>query len=85
MENGVPHISGTYYMLFVFNTVEVEDVFRVSVDLFLAGSEATSTVLHWFFLYIVMFPDVQKQCFKEITQVRRIEMVTEYPISYPVS
>ncbi|XP_067682874.1 cytochrome P450 2J6-like [Haliotis asinina] len=49
--------------------IAVEDVFRTSVDLFLAGSEATSVSLQWTLLYLSSFPDIQKRCQDAIQKV----------------
>ncbi|KAL4233896.1 hypothetical protein ACF0H5_008568 [Mactra antiquata] len=44
-------------------------MFRIIFDLFIAGSETTSTSLLWAFLCLIEFPDVQKRCREEITKV----------------
>ncbi|XP_078525379.1 cytochrome P450 2C8-like [Lissotriton helveticus] len=38
-------------------------------DLFIAGTETTSTTLLWGLLYMMAFPDVQERCHKEIEAV----------------
>ncbi|XP_060557141.1 cytochrome P450 2U1-like [Ruditapes philippinarum] len=43
-----------------------DSMFRVIVDLFVAGTETTQTALSWAFIYLVEFPDVQEKCQKEI-------------------
>ncbi|KAI0226764.1 Cytochrome P450 2C20 [Lamellibrachia satsuma] len=45
------------------NMLEVID------DLFLAGTETTSTTLRWGFLFLVLNPDIQAKCRQEILQV----------------
>ncbi|KAH3894234.1 cytochrome P450 2U1-like [Dreissena polymorpha] len=45
------------------------NVYKIIVDLFLAGGETTGTSLDWAILYMVTHPDVQKKCFQEITEV----------------
>ncbi|KAL3878368.1 hypothetical protein ACJMK2_030727 [Sinanodonta woodiana] len=45
------------------------NIFRVICDLFVAGSESTSTTLDWAFLYMIEYPDVQKKCQQEIQEV----------------
>ena len=42
---------------------------RVIQDLFLAGSETTSTTLDWAILYMIEYPDIQKKCQQEIETV----------------
>jgi cytochrome P450 len=44
-------------------------MFRVIVDLFIAGSETTSSTLDWAFLFMTEKPDVQRKCQQEIEQV----------------
>ena len=44
-------------------------MFQVIVDLLLAGTETTSTTLHWGLLYLIRNPDVQRKCRQEILQV----------------
>jgi len=39
------------------------------VDLFVAGSETTSTTLNWAILYMLMYPDVQRNVQKELDDV----------------
>ncbi|XP_045211516.2 cytochrome P450 2D26-like [Mercenaria mercenaria] len=45
------------------------NMFRVIIDLFLAGSETTSNTLDWAFLLMIEFPEVQKKCQQEIEKV----------------
>jgi cytochrome P450 family 2 subfamily J len=57
------------YSLFFFIFVTGDSMFRVIVDLFVAGTETTQTALSWAFIYLVEFPDVQEKCQKEINTV----------------
>lgn len=45
------------------------NMFRVIVDLFVAGTETTTTTLDWAFLYLAEFPHIQKKCHEEIQLV----------------
>ncbi|XP_053383983.1 cytochrome P450 2B1-like [Mercenaria mercenaria] len=45
------------------------NVFRAILDLFLAGSETTSTTLDWAFLFMTEYTEVQKKCQEEIETV----------------
>ncbi|XP_060554557.1 cytochrome P450 2J4-like [Ruditapes philippinarum] len=45
------------------------NVYKIIVDLFLAGGETTGTSLDWALLYMIMYPDVQSRCFNEISKV----------------
>ena len=38
-------------------------------DLFLAGTETTSTTISWFLLVILYFPQIQEKCFAEVNTV----------------
>ena len=44
-------------------------MFRVILELFIAGSETTYNTLDWAFLFMTEHPDIQERCFKEITDV----------------
>ena len=39
------------------------------LDLFKAGAETSSTTLLWCLLYLVKYPEVQENCFKEVMSV----------------
>ncbi|XP_032822976.2 cytochrome P450 2D15-like [Petromyzon marinus] len=41
----------------------------VTMDLFIAGTETTSTTLRWILLYMMAYPDIQARCHKEIDEV----------------
>ncbi|KAL4223490.1 hypothetical protein ACF0H5_016961 [Mactra antiquata] len=45
------------------------NVYKIIVDLFLAGGETTGTSLDWSLLYMMMYPDIQERCYNEIIQV----------------
>ncbi|KAL3857426.1 hypothetical protein ACJMK2_012098 [Sinanodonta woodiana] len=45
------------------------NMYKVIVDLFLAGGETTGTSLDWALLYMVCYPNIQAICQKEIDQV----------------
>ena len=44
-------------------------MFRVILELFLAGSETTYNTLDWAFLFMAEHPEIQEKCFKEINDV----------------
>ena len=44
-------------------------MFRVILELFIAGSETTYNTLDWAFLFMTEHPDIQERCFKEINDV----------------
>jgi hypothetical protein len=50
------------------------NVYKIIVDLFLAGGETTGTSLVWALLYMIMYPDVQSRCFNEITMVKIVKI-----------
>ena len=43
-----------------------EQLVMIGMDLMGAGSETSSTTLMWVILYLVLHPDVQENCYKEI-------------------
>ena len=51
------------------NSVLEGNMLRVIQDLFLAGSETTSTTLDWALLYMIEYPEIQRKCQLEIEQV----------------
>uniref|UniRef100_A0A0B7AYY9 Cytochrome P450 n=1 Tax=Arion vulgaris TaxID=1028688 RepID=A0A0B7AYY9_9EUPU len=42
---------------------------RVVANLFIAGSETTSTTMMWFMIFMIHYPDIQKKVYKEIEEV----------------
>uniref|UniRef100_A0A8C8W4Q0 Cytochrome P450 2J6-like n=1 Tax=Peromyscus maniculatus bairdii TaxID=230844 RepID=A0A8C8W4Q0_PERMB len=46
-----------------------ENLIFSTLDLFLAGSETTSTTLRWALLYMALYPDVQEKVQTEIDRV----------------
>jgi len=46
-----------------------EDAFRIILDLFVAGTETTSTTLQWLMIYMMYNQEVQEKCRQEIHQV----------------
>lgn len=47
-------------------------MFRLILDLFLAGTETTSTTLNWMILYLIRHQDIQQKCRNEIHKVDHI-------------
>ncbi|CAG5125126.1 unnamed protein product [Candidula unifasciata] len=56
-------------------TMEIAQLARVIQNLFIAGSETTSTTILWFVLYMLHNPEIQKKIFKEISDVVGTERV----------
>ena len=46
-----------------------EDLVVVMGDMFIAGTETTSTTLKWILLYLCLHPDIQNKCREEIHKV----------------
>ncbi|XP_020505723.2 cytochrome P450 2J2-like [Labrus bergylta] len=51
------------------NTFDEENLIECVLDLFAAGSETTSTTLHWAFLYMAKYPEIQAKVQAEIDRV----------------
>ena len=58
----------TVYTLY-FNLFSEANIYKVIVDLFLAGGETTGTSLDWALLYMIRYPDIQAKCQAEIDKV----------------
>nr|XP_015192125.1 PREDICTED: cytochrome P450 2B4-like [Lepisosteus oculatus] len=46
-----------------------ENLIMTIADLFIAGTDTTSTTLRWGLVYLMEFPDVQERCHQEIVRV----------------
>lgn len=46
-----------------------DELYGVIFDLFAAGSETTSTTLRWAILFLILNPEVQKQCHQELDKI----------------
>ncbi|XP_062871977.1 cytochrome P450 2J2-like isoform X2 [Trichomycterus rosablanca] len=51
------------------STFHEENLVMSTSDLFLAGTETTSTTLRWGFIFMMNHPDVQERCHEEIVRV----------------
>jgi cytochrome P450 len=47
----------------------MNNLILTAMDLFLAGTDTASAYLEWFTLYMMLHPDVQEKCQKEIDSV----------------
>ncbi|KAL4230554.1 hypothetical protein ACF0H5_010935 [Mactra antiquata] len=54
-----------------------QNMFRIIIELFIAGAETTAASLQWMFLCMIEFTDVQNKCREEITKV-----VGDKPVHY---
>ncbi|XP_078524247.1 cytochrome P450 2J2-like [Lissotriton helveticus] len=60
------------------STFDEESIVQVVGDLFLAGSETTTTALYWALLYMVAHPDIQDRVQKELDAVFGSSSVISY-------
>ncbi|XP_040266170.1 cytochrome P450 2J6-like [Bufo bufo] len=51
-------------------TFDNENLFISVADLFIAGTETTSSSLEWSLLYMMMYPEIQEKCREEIDRIR---------------
>ncbi|CAH1992973.1 unnamed protein product [Acanthoscelides obtectus] len=54
---------------FVHESFSEEQLVALSMDMFMAGSETTSNTLSFCFLYLILYPEVQKKAQDEIDAV----------------
>ncbi|CAI9729736.1 cytochrome P450 2B4-like [Octopus vulgaris] len=52
-----------------FQSHNEANIFQAIMDLFTAGSDTTSTVLIWVFIYMAKYPDIQDKCRAEIEKI----------------
>ncbi|KAL3874628.1 hypothetical protein ACJMK2_037614 [Sinanodonta woodiana] len=66
--------------------VTEENMFRDIIDLSIAGTESTATALAWAVLYLIINPDVQDKCQKEILEnvgsVRAVSLSDKEQLQY---
>ncbi|XP_060570296.1 cytochrome P450 2J6-like [Ruditapes philippinarum] len=58
------------------NTFNKGNMFRVIMDLFIAGSETTSNTVNWCILYMQEYPYIQEKCQQEISEKCGDKVVT---------
>ena len=64
----LPAPSGLTTSMYKFVVADA-NMFQVIVDLFMAGSETTTTTLRWTLLYMILNPEIQAKCRREMSQV----------------
>uniref|UniRef100_A0A0L8HJR7 Cytochrome P450 n=1 Tax=Octopus bimaculoides TaxID=37653 RepID=A0A0L8HJR7_OCTBM len=45
------------------------NIFQAIMDLFMAGTDTTSTILNWAFVHMAKYPDIQDKCRAEIEEI----------------
>ncbi|EFA75913.1 hypothetical protein PPL_10485 [Heterostelium album PN500] len=56
-------------ILIVENPEEVDKTIRVALDLLLAGSDTSASIMIWFGLYMINYPDVQEKIANELKKL----------------
>ncbi|XP_067301635.1 cytochrome P450 2B4-like [Pseudorasbora parva] len=51
------------------STFHEDNMIMSAADLFLAGTDTTSTTIRWGLIYLAQYPDVQERCHEEIVRV----------------
>ena len=80
LETSVTHILTKSYTIIIelflrftklgsVSPISEGNMLRVIHDLFIAGSETTTTTLDWALLFMIEHPDVQRKCQQEIEKV----------------
>ena len=49
------------------------DLAVVMGDMFIAGTETSSTTLKWILLYLCLYPEIQSKCREEINKVLELK------------
>lgn len=57
---------------------KVNQLFRIIMELFAAGTETTGTSLDWAFLYMIINPKIQQKCYEEIKRVVGVDREVRY-------
>ena len=61
------------------------NIYRVIMDLFLAGSETTTSALRWCFLYFIEHPEIQTKCRQQIVETtgeRQVQLSDRNQLPY---
>lgn len=53
--------------------IGTENIKKIIIDLFFAGTDTTAASMGWFLLYMIRFPEVQRKCQKEIDEVLDVQ------------
>lgn len=72
IDTAISHIHIWNYLFIIFKTTVLfteSQLLAICIDLFMAGSETTSKALDFCFLYLILFPNVQKKAQEEIDKI----------------
>lgn len=71
------NIRVIFSCLFVFLST-VDNLHGIVLDLFLAGTDTTSSALRWAILLLTNYPDVAEKCYQEIRRVVGLERLPTF-------
>lgn len=54
---------------FIWSFLSEDNLFRIIIELFVAGTDTTSVAIGWSFLHLIKYPEIQDKCRKEIMKV----------------
>ena len=67
--SGNYYTTANFFLNLTISFIAEKQLLAICVDLFMAGSETTTKALNFCFLYLVLYPEVQRKAQEEIDRV----------------